>query len=220
MNHDLQKNYFEIAYRTGSDVWTHIPYSTTALHMLPPLPKGAMVLDVGVGRGIWLSKLVHEGYRVIGIDYIPEIVRKGNADLKREGLAERARFINGDVRDLPLVDHSFDAVTDIGVLQHLGAGDWANYISELKRVLKPEGYVLNISLSKETSRFMGFRPKTSEESTFEKFNVSYHFFTTAELNDLFAVQGFKMIAQHTEHFDARTDPGDSMALTFSLYQAI
>lgn len=219
MDYNAQKNYFEIAYRTGSDVWTHIPYHHLAMQILPPLGEGAMVLDVGAGRGLWISKLVADGNRAIGLEYIADMVRRANQDIKLHGFADRARFIHGDVRDIPLVDHSFDAVTDIGVLQHLDQGDWNQYASEIKRVIKPGGYVLNVSLSKETQRFLGFKPKSSTDSHFEKFGVSYYFFTNEELNNLFASHGFQLVEQRIETFDAKTDPGDALALTFSLYKA-
>lgn len=218
MNSDAQKNYFDIAYRTGSDVWTHIPYHTTALRMMPPLPHDSFILDVGVGRGLWLMHLIEEGYRVIGLDYIQEVVKHGNKEIKFHHKEDRGRFIYGDVRDIPLTDQSFDAITDIGVLQHLDPSDWNTYISEVKRVLKPEGYVLNVSLSKETNRFLGFHPKTSDTSLVEKFGVSYYFFTADEMNHLFESNGFILINQQTATFDARTDPGDAVTLLFSLYK--
>jgi ubiquinone/menaquinone biosynthesis C-methylase UbiE len=220
MDQDAQKDFFEIAYRTGSDVWTHIPYHMIAMRMLPQLPADAFILDVGTGRGVWLGKLVASGYRVIGLDYISDVVRRGNADLKMQHMADRARFIHGDVLDIPLADQSFDAITDIGVLQHININDWNRYASELKRVVKPGGYVLNVSLSKETTRFLGFKPKTTDESQFEKFGVTYYFFTNPEVANIFEKQGFKLIEQKIEHFDAKTDPGDSIAMVFSLFQAI
>lgn len=220
MDYSAQKNYFEIAYRTGSDVWTHIPYHHIALQVLPPLAPDAFVLDVGAGRGLWMGKLVADGNRVIGLEYINEVVQKGNREIKREGFTDRARFIHGDVRDIPLVDHSFDAVTDIGVLQHLDPVDWNQYVHEIRRVVKQGGYVLNVSLSKETQRFLGFRPKIAPTSQFEKFGVSYYFFTKDELNILFGSVGLQVIDQRVEFFDARTDPGDQLALVFSLYKAL
>jgi SAM-dependent methyltransferase len=77
MDYSAQKNYFEIAYRTGSDVWTHIPYHHIALQVLPPLAPDAFVLDVGAGRGLWIGKLVADGNRVIGLEYINDVVKKG-----------------------------------------------------------------------------------------------------------------------------------------------
>ena len=218
MNDDAQKQYFELAYRTGSDVWTHIPYHAVAMRMLPPLPKDSFILDIGVGRGLWLHKLVAAGYRVIGLDYISEIVKKGNADLKAEKLGDRARFITGDVLDIPLADSTFDCVTDIGVLQHMSHGKRDQYMSEVSRVVKQGGYVLNVSLSKETQRFLGFKPKHSAEAEFEKFGVSYYFFTNFELNELFGNHGLQLVDQRIEHFEARTDPDDSIALVMSLYK--
>jgi cyclopropane fatty-acyl-phospholipid synthase-like methyltransferase len=218
MNEEAQKNYFEIAYRTGSDVWTHIPYHMIAMKMLPSLPKDALVLDMGAGRGLWISKLVADGNRAIGLENIPDVVKKGNQDIKLHGFEDRARFIFGDVRDIPLVDESFDAVTDIGVLQHLDPADWDKYLSETRRVLKTGGLVLNVSLSKETDRFLGLRPKKSEESRFEKFGVSYYFFSNAEMNDLFGKHGFMILDQKISSFDAKTDPSDSLSLVFSLYK--
>ncbi|MDB4984146.1 MAG: Methyltransferase type 11 [Patescibacteria group bacterium] len=218
MDQDAQKNYFEIAYRTGSDVWTHIPYHAVAMRMLPPLAKDSFILDIGVGRGLWLHKLVAAGFRVIGLDYVADIVRKGNLDLKSENLGDRARFVVGDVTDIPLADSTFDCVTDIGVLQHMASGQRIGYMSEVARVLKSGGYVLNVSLSKETQRFLGFKPKHSADASFEKFGVSYYFFTNDELNGLFLDYGMKLVDQRIEHFDARTDPDDSIALVMSLYK--
>jgi ubiquinone/menaquinone biosynthesis C-methylase UbiE len=219
MDYSAQRNYFEIAYRTGSDVWTHIPYHHIAMQVLPPLVPDAMVLDLGAGRGLWISKLVADGNRAIGLEYIPEIVRKGNQDIKLHGFADRARFIEGDVRDIPLVDQSFDAVTDIGTVQHLDPVDWDQYASEIRRVVKPGGYVMTVVLSKETSRFLGFLPKKSSQSQFEKFNVSYYFFSKEEMNNLFESRNMVLVDQRIEFFDARTDPGDQVALLFSLYKA-
>lgn len=218
MNPDTQKQYFEIAYRTGSDIWTHIPYHHRALRVLPPLNQDALVLDVGAGRGLWLAKLVADGNRVIGLEYIHDLITKGNHDIKREGYADRARFVYGNVLDIPLTDNAFDAITDIGVLQHLDQQDWNQYLSELRRVLKPDGYVLNVSLSKETPRFLGFKPKSSPDSHFEKFGVQYYFFGNNEIRDLFAQYGFGLLEQYVESFDAKTDPGDSVSLVFSLFK--
>lgn len=220
MDQTAQKEYFEIAYRTGSDVWTHIPYHMIAMRMMPTLPNDAFVLDIGAGRGLWMGKLIAAGYRVIGVDYISDVVRHGNEDLKLNGFLDRARFVHGNALDLPLADASFDAATDIGTLQHLPPAEWDRYATELARVVKPGGYVLNVSLSKETTRFLGFRPKQSEKSDFEKFGVSYHFFTNQEVVDIFTRHGFALLDQKIEHFDAKTDPGDAVALVFTLLKKV
>ena len=82
---EIQKQYFQFAYQTGSDIWTHIPYRHKAEQMLPPMELDATILDIGAGRGLWAAKLVGLGYRVLGIDYIESIVEKVNARIKEDG---------------------------------------------------------------------------------------------------------------------------------------
>jgi cyclopropane fatty-acyl-phospholipid synthase-like methyltransferase len=175
------------------------------------------VLDVGSGRGIWLRKMVKLGLRVIGIDIVQDIVDTANEDIKSEDIADRARFMLGDVLDIPFTPESFDAVTDIGLLQHLDKVDWDNYVAEIHRVLKPGGYLLNVSLSRETTRFLDHNPKTAPTGDFEKFGLQYYFFKRKEIKDLF--QGrFVVAKQMVRHFDARTEPHDGVALVFTLLQ--
>lgn len=212
-----QHEYFDQAYRTGSDIWTHIPYMAQALGMLPALPADALILDVGSGRGLWALKLVRLGYRVLGIDTVESAIKLANKDIKLEGFEGKARFMLGDVLDIPFTENSFDMVTDIGLLQHLYQSDWQAYAAEISRVTKRGSYYLNVSLSRETTRFLGWSPKHAESGSFEKFGVSYYFFTEQEMQKLFA-QNFTMIDQKVRYFDMKTDPGDAVALVFTLFQ--
>lgn len=218
MSFETQRNYFETAYRTGSDIWSHIPYYKPALAMLPPLPHDAMILDIGAGRGLWLRKLLELGYRVLGVDYIQSIVDRVNADIKQHGISDRARFVYGDVRDIPFADHSFDLVTDIGLLQHLDPADWQQYANELNRVLKPGGYIFSVLLAKESIRFLDVSPKHMPGSQIEKFGVSYYFFTPEELEQIYGSIGCTLVHQKTEQFGTRNDPADNITFLFSLYR--
>lgn len=218
MTPESQYQYFDTAYRTGSDIWTHLPYFETALHMLPAVAPNSIVLDVGSGRGVWAFKLIDLGFRVIGLDYVRSIVDKVNADIKLHHYAEKARFIHGNVNDLPFTSASFPLVTDIGVLQHLPQDDWHTYCSELSRVVADNGYVLSVTLSSETPRYLGFTPKIENLSPYHKFGVSYYFFSTETINRLFDQYGFKVIEQETKIFQTQSDPGDSLTLLFTLFQ--
>lgn len=212
---ESNKNYFETAYRTGSDIWTHVPYQKTALQMLPELPDNGLVLDVGAGRGLWVFKLVKMGLRVIGIDYVQGIVDRANKNIKAHNIAKQARFMLGDVLDIPFSEKSFDMATDIGLLQHLRKEDWQQYVSEIHRVLKHDGYFLNISLSRRTTRFMDWNPSQSGDGFFEKFGLSYYFFRDEELENLFQDK-FVIVEKQVRYFDTRSDPEDGVALIFTL----
>src|SRR5690606_16741349 len=105
---ETQKQYFQFAYQTGSDIWTHIPYQYKAQQMLPSMDRDALVLDIGAGRGLWAAKLVGLGYRVLGIDYVESIVEKVNQRIRSDGYSDRARFMVGNALDIPFVDNGFD----------------------------------------------------------------------------------------------------------------
>ncbi|MCA9352093.1 class I SAM-dependent methyltransferase [Patescibacteria group bacterium] len=214
---EVQKQYFQFAYQTGSDIWTHLPYRYTAEEMLPDFERDALVLDIGAGRGLWAAKLVGLGYRVLGIDYVKDIVEKVNARIREDGYADRARFMVGNALDIPFTDTSFDLVTDIGTLQHITSDQWDDYVGEISRVLKTGGYFLKISLSRKTAQFMGWSPRTSTDGNFTKFGVHYHFFTENEITDTFG-EAFMIVDQQFQTYESKSDPGDNVTLVFTLMQ--
>lgn len=218
MTPESQHHYFDTAYRTGSDIWTHIPYHQIAFDMIPSIEPNSIILDIGSGRGVWAFKLIDHGFRVIGLDYVQSIVDKVNNDIKLHAYAERARFVHGIAADLPFTDESFSMVTDIGVLQHLPQPEWALYLSELRRVVAPGGYVLSVTLSAETPRFLGFTPKMNNQSPYTKFGVSYYFFSDEQLNILFAQYGFSVVSQRIEFFGTQSDPADKLGMMFTLFR--
>lgn len=213
----LQQEYFEQAYRTGSDIWSHVPYYQHVLSLLPALPKESFVLDIGSGRGIWIHKLVALGYKVLGLDYVQHIVDQVNRDIHFEGCDSQARAVCGDVRDIPFADNSFQLVTDIATFQHLDPTDWEQYRREIARVLAPQGWFVCVTLSKETTKYLGWNPKLSDQKQFEKFNVSYYFFEQQEVVDIFA-PNFVVHNQFVRYFSSKSDPHDSVALLFTLFQ--
>lgn len=210
-----QKKYFQFAYQTGSDIWTHIPYYSKALSFLPELEKDSLVLDIGGGRGLWALHLLEQGYRVLGIDYIPSIVDKVNERIRGEGLTERARFVVGDAKEIPFVDEGFDLVTDIGTMQHIEAKDWDRYVQEVYRVLKKDGFYLNVSYSRKTDQFLGWKPKNSATGDFNKFGVYYHFFTEDEIKEIFGKK-FEITKQDFQIYESKSDPEDKIVLVFSI----
>lgn len=185
MDYDKHKEYFETAYRTGSDIWTHLPMKDRGQMLMEQLPPDALILDVGSGRGLFAKQLVEAGYRVIGIDFESNIVKKTNEDVKSWGLEGKLKFVEGSALDIPFTDDSFDGVCDFGLMENLYKEDWEQYASEISRVLKPGGFYLNTSLSRETQHFFEFYPKGSESGEFQKYDVHYHFFNKDEMKNIF-----------------------------------
>lgn len=185
MDYSEQKKFFETAYNTGTDLWTEKHYHSKIFEYITKFPEGATVLDLGTGRGRWPFTMVELGYKVIGLDYISHLVEVNNQEVRARGFDGKIRFIEGNVLAIDFADESFDAVTDFGLLQHLHKEDFEKYGAEANRVLKSGGYILNVSLSKETEHFFDFSPKNSIHPDFEKYGVSYHFFTEEEVKKVY-----------------------------------
>ena len=190
---DQRKNYFSHAYSTGADIWTLHDYREVIEPFVSRLPAGSLVLDLGSGRGRMDFLLAREGVKVIGLDYVPQIIEKNNMAVKMEGLENSLRFKVGDVLDVPFTDSSFDAVLDIGTLHHLKTSEWEEYISEIARITKPDGLVLLIELSKSNAHYGPVKPKESETGDFLIHEMHYHFFTKEELGTMF-IKDFETIA--------------------------
>jgi SAM-dependent methyltransferase len=75
------------------------------------LAPGVRVLDVAAGRGASALHLAGRfGCDVTGVDLSAANVAAANAAAERAGLAERARFVEGDAERLTFAAGSFDAV--------------------------------------------------------------------------------------------------------------
>jgi SAM-dependent methyltransferase len=64
------------------------------------IPSGA-VLDLGCGTGTNVIFMAKHGRRAIGLDFVPEAIRKANQKAKQAGVADRAEFRAADVTRLP-----------------------------------------------------------------------------------------------------------------------
>jgi len=194
MDYSLHRNYFNTAYKTGTDIWTHLPIDIRGAKLMGKLSAGATVLDIGSGRGIFAKKLAETGFKVIGIDSESEIVANTNKEVENWGLSGRVKFMVADALELPFVDESFDGVCALGLMENIHPEDWPKYADEVKRVLKPGGFYLNMSFSRKTRNFMKFSPIDSPDGEFQKHGVHYHFFEEEEMKNIFNKK-FTLISQ-------------------------
>ena len=96
-------------------------YTTVAqarrLARLLRLAPGALLLDVGCGRGYPGWYMAREaGCRVVGADLPIASLRQAVGRARRQGLARRAAFVAASATALPFRPHSFDAITHTDVL--------------------------------------------------------------------------------------------------------
>lgn len=185
MDYQDQNTYFARAYRTGTDHWSHIPFTRRAHEITEHVAKGSLILDLGTGRGKIMFDLAGLGYRVIGLENNPELVARGNNAILLRGQEKELRFFEGDALDIPLANDSFDGLIDMGLLHHIAPEDYSQYVNETTRVLKTGGYFFLAVLSKNTPAFYSWRPVADTKSDYEYEGVKYHFFSDEELKGLF-----------------------------------
>ncbi len=210
MLYEKNKKYFETAYKTGADIWTHKKHKEKILEMIEMIPSGGFVLDIGSGRGLWSFAFVELGFKVIGIDYIDRVVKTNNQEVKWRRLENKIRFIVGDVFDINFADETFDVVTDFGLVQHLNNQDFKKYKEEINRVLKPGGYVLNVSISRNTKQFLNFSPTKSDSGEFQIDGVHYYFFTDEEIINLY---GENMVVINQDHITIPENDDEVFVIT-------
>jgi len=110
------------------------------------LKPGMRVLDVGCGWGSFaLHAAQHFGADVVGVTLSVEqaaMARKRAADA---GLTERVDIRVQDYRDVE--DGPFDAISSIGMSEHVGREQIQHYASQLHGLLRPGGRLLNHAIS-------------------------------------------------------------------------
>jgi SAM-dependent methyltransferase len=101
------------------------------------LPRGAEVLDIGVGDGTFERLAAARGLRVHVLDPDAEAIARVREAL---GLGDRAR--TGAGQAIPWHDATFDAVVVSEVLEHMDDATLSATLAEAARVLRPGGRLI------------------------------------------------------------------------------
>ena len=96
-------------------------------------------LDVCCGTGAAMEILLnHTECTVVGLDISQKMMEVGKNNLTRHQYSSKAKFVQGDVMNLPF-EHEFDIVTNLGGLGHIRNIDTEKFLTEIYKVLKPGG---------------------------------------------------------------------------------
>jgi cyclopropane-fatty-acyl-phospholipid synthase len=106
------------------------------------LRPGMRLLDVGCGwGGMVMHAARHYGTRAIGVTLSAEQAAWAQRAIKENGLSDLAEVRHLDYREVPEAD--FDAVSSIGLTEHIGKARLPGYFAFLFGKLRPQGRLLN-----------------------------------------------------------------------------
>ncbi|MDO9581457.1 MAG: methyltransferase domain-containing protein [Bacteroidales bacterium] len=129
-------------------------YSNVALEQLN-INEGETVLEIGFGTGHCLkqiAKLVGKTGKVYGIDISSGMLEEAKKRLEKASLMDRVELYCGDAVKMPYDEHLFDAVFMSFTLELFDTPEIPMILNEIKRVLKFEGRLGIVSMSKEDGK--------------------------------------------------------------------
>lgn len=107
-------------------VWPHVK------QFLDDLPPNFRVLDIGCGNG--KNMIYRQDLQMVGLEHSQSLT-----DIcVQRGL----KVLQGDARNLPFEDNTFDAIIMIAVIHHINPDEHIKVLNEIKRVLKTNGTCL------------------------------------------------------------------------------
>ena len=105
------------------------------------------LLDVGCGwGGMVIHAARHHGVRAVGITISAEQARHAQLRVRDAGLDDRVEIRLQDYRDVH--DGPYDAISSIGMFEHVGIEQLTAYLRNLRELLRPGGRLLNHAISR------------------------------------------------------------------------
>jgi cyclopropane-fatty-acyl-phospholipid synthase len=114
------------------------------------LTAGDRLLDVGCGWGGMVRYAARQGVRTTGITLSAEQASWGQKAIAEEGLTELAEVRHGDYREIR--ETQFDAVSSIGLTEHIGVANYPAYFRFLRSKLRTGGLLLNHCITRSDNR--------------------------------------------------------------------
>ncbi|MBN1977601.1 MAG: methyltransferase domain-containing protein [Anaerolineae bacterium] len=135
---------------------------------LKHLPYGGLIVEAGCGTGRYVRALISYGYRIVGIEWEEQIIKRAKQ------VWPNAPLICGDVRCFPLVDQSVVAVVSLGVIEHF-EDPW-QVLRDTTRILQSGGILyLVVPYANHLRRFLAARgkyPKRADGRGFYQYFLS------------------------------------------------
>jgi cyclopropane-fatty-acyl-phospholipid synthase len=153
------------------------------------LREGMRLLDVGCGWGGMVRHAAREyGVKALGVTLSAEQAAWAQATIEQEGLSKLAEVRHLDYRDV--TETGFDAISSIGLTEHIGQKNLPMYFSFLYGKLNPGARLLNHCIT---------RPDNTEPSVRKNGFINRYVFPDGELEG----PGYLISLMHDTGFEVR-----------------
>jgi SAM-dependent methyltransferase len=176
---DLPASYSRIAAEYSSriaDELQHKPFDREQLDRLAELAEG-IICDIGCGPGHVAAYLHGRGAAVLGIDISPGMVAE--AQRLNPGL----EFRQGSMSALDVPDETWGAIAAFYSIIHIPRDQMVATLSELKRLLRPGGYLL-------LAFHLGQQTVHADDMWGIPVSIDFHFLDRVEMEGWLAAAGF------------------------------
>jgi cyclopropane-fatty-acyl-phospholipid synthase len=111
------------------------------------LRPGMRLLDVGCGwGGMVMHAAQNHGVQAVGITISRQQAELAEKRVAEAGLSDQVQIRVQDYREV--ADGPYDGVSSIGMFEHVGEARLAEYFECLRRLVRPEGRLLNHGISR------------------------------------------------------------------------
>ncbi|MGO9383419.1 MAG: class I SAM-dependent methyltransferase [Mycobacterium sp.] len=156
------------------------------------LQRGDRLLDVGCGWGGMVRYAARRGVRAIGATLSAEQAKWAQQAIEDEELTGLAEVRHSDYRDVG--ETGFDAVSSIGLTEHIGVKNYPGYFGFLKSKLRTGGLLLNHCITRHDNRSTSFGGGFTDRYVFPDGEL------TGSGRIVFAIQDVGLEVLHEENF--------------------
>jgi cyclopropane-fatty-acyl-phospholipid synthase len=139
------------------------------------LRPGMRLLDVGCGwGGMVMHAAQNHGVQAVGITISRQQAELAEKRVAEAGLSDQVQIRVQDYREV--ADGPYDGISSIGMFEHVGEARLAEYFECLRRLVRPEGRLLNHGIS---------RPARSEKARLPRRSfINRYVFPDGELHEV------------------------------------
>nr|WP_083709568.1 class I SAM-dependent methyltransferase [Williamsia sterculiae] len=114
------------------------------------LQAGDRLLDIGCGWGGMVRYAARRGVHALGVTLSQEQAEWAQRAIVADGLGEFAEVRHSDYRDV--AEGDFDAVSSIGLTEHIGVSNYPGYFASIRDKLRVGGLLLNHCITRPDNR--------------------------------------------------------------------